>query len=279
MGWHEIDFRSSEMDCSTTCSSRDYDSSSAEKTPVYIEESKCKSLQGSRQNTPFNLSSADSNSQFRRAMGSAIEMLKADESKSWTALDGSIDLGYSPLRLGSAIPTPVDLGFIPITADPTPMMGLGYYSLPDDSRLAQALKSLNLGSPDAAGEEDKKTIPDYLASLRLGLPMEDEAPSLPDAPGLPQCSPSWSGVGYMPRAESPIKKMQDLYGQPYSASVSGVVDPPRLLSIGSRGHPTSCGPACKYAWKTRGCKEGLDCSHCHLCLWTRASMRNSRQYR
>mmetsp|Transcript_41315 Transcript_41315/g.116954 ORF Transcript_41315/g.116954 Transcript_41315/m.116954 type:complete len:200 (+) Transcript_41315:1-600(+) len=36
-------------------------------------------------------------------------------------------------------------------------------------------------------------------------------------------------------------------------------------SLGSFGHPTSCGPACKYAKKARGCKDGASCSHCHLC--------------
>lgn len=40
-------------------------------------------------------------------------------------------------------------------------------------------------------------------------------------------------------------------------------------SIGSIGHPRTCGPACKYWFKPRGCKDGVNCTHCHLCAWHR----------
>mmetsp|Transcript_120639 Transcript_120639/g.336634 ORF Transcript_120639/g.336634 Transcript_120639/m.336634 type:complete len:228 (+) Transcript_120639:50-733(+) len=43
----------------------------------------------------------------------------------------------------------------------------------------------------------------------------------------------------------------------------------QLLSLGSLGHPRSCGPACKYIWKPKGCKDGQFCTHCHLCRWSR----------
>jgi hypothetical protein len=39
------------------------------------------------------------------------------------------------------------------------------------------------------------------------------------------------------------------------------------MSQGSIGHPYNCAPACKYAQKKRGCKDGLNCTHCHLCMW------------
>jgi len=42
-----------------------------------------------------------------------------------------------------------------------------------------------------------------------------------------------------------------------------------LPSKGSLGHPNSCGEACKYACKPRGCKDGLACDRCHLCDWKR----------
>lgn len=50
--------------------------------------------------------------------------------------------------------------------------------------------------------------------------------------------------------------------------------PPGLeaqLNPGSMGHPFTCGPACKYVLKTRGCKDGGMCNHCHLCRWSRYS--------
>jgi len=53
---------------------------------------------------------------------------------------------------------------------------------------------------------------------------------------------------------------------------------PLCASFGSRGHPFSCNPACKYATKGKGCKDGADCDHCHLCTWKKsvAQNRNTR---
>lgn len=48
---------------------------------------------------------------------------------------------------------------------------------------------------------------------------------------------------------------------------------PWTSSVGSTGHPKCCGPACKYAMKPRGCKDGRLCSHCHLCRWMRYGVR------
>ncbi|CAE7783097.1 unnamed protein product [Symbiodinium pilosum] len=42
---------------------------------------------------------------------------------------------------------------------------------------------------------------------------------------------------------------------------------PLCISYGSQGHPFSCGQACKYAAKGKGCKDGANCDHCHLCKW------------
>jgi len=49
-----------------------------------------------------------------------------------------------------------------------------------------------------------------------------------------------------------------------SEDASSVEEP---KSIGSIGHPHSCAPACKYATKRRGCKDGAQCNHCHECIW------------
>lgn len=40
-----------------------------------------------------------------------------------------------------------------------------------------------------------------------------------------------------------------------------------LPSVGSKGHPDSCEPPCKYHWKKRGCKDGTKCNRCHICKW------------
>lgn len=42
-----------------------------------------------------------------------------------------------------------------------------------------------------------------------------------------------------------------------------------VVSVGSVGHPLACKDACKYNSKKRGCKDGPNCDHCHLCQWKR----------
>lgn len=45
--------------------------------------------------------------------------------------------------------------------------------------------------------------------------------------------------------------------------------PPESMSVGSRGHPFTCQPPCKYARKARGCKDGILCDRCHVCQTAR----------
>lgn len=42
-------------------------------------------------------------------------------------------------------------------------------------------------------------------------------------------------------------------------------------SRGSVGHPHQCQDGCKYIRRPKGCKDGADCDHCHLCEWKRSS--------
>jgi len=55
----------------------------------------------------------------------------------------------------------------------------------------------------------------------------------------------------------------------------GSVEP--AFSKGSAGHPNSCAPACKYARKARGCKDGADCDRCHLCKYGNGSKDGASQ--
>lgn len=47
-----------------------------------------------------------------------------------------------------------------------------------------------------------------------------------------------------------------------------------LPSLGSLGHPVSCGLACKYSRKPKGCKDGRLCTRCHLCHWFRSDKKD-----
>jgi len=51
-----------------------------------------------------------------------------------------------------------------------------------------------------------------------------------------------------------------------------------VVSRGSIGHPFSCGKACKYVKKRKGCKDGASCDHCHICDWHRCEAA-TRKYR
>lgn len=63
----------------------------------------------------------------------------------------------------------------------------------------------------------------------------------------------------------------------------GLVQPPPVAfnetaSKGSRGHPDGCEKICKYFWKRKGCRDGMDCSHCHLCAPKSAADAKARIY-
>eukprot|EP00420_Gonyaulax_spinifera_P021055 CAMPEP_0197889704 /NCGR_PEP_ID=MMETSP1439-20131203/24479_1 /TAXON_ID=66791 /ORGANISM="Gonyaulax spinifera, Strain CCMP409" /LENGTH=189 /DNA_ID=CAMNT_0043509689 /DNA_START=109 /DNA_END=678 /DNA_ORIENTATION=+ len=47
-------------------------------------------------------------------------------------------------------------------------------------------------------------------------------------------------------------------------------------SIGSLGHPFSCGPPCKFSRRRKGCRDGRHCPCCHLCKWARVYVRPTR---
>eukprot|EP00930_Biecheleria_cincta_P087414 TRINITY_DN76648_c0_g1_i1.p1 TRINITY_DN76648_c0_g1~~TRINITY_DN76648_c0_g1_i1.p1 ORF type:complete len:432 (-),score=80.68 TRINITY_DN76648_c0_g1_i1:232-1527(-) len=57
------------------------------------------------------------------------------------------------------------------------------------------------------------------------------------------------------------------------ASPNGLVS--LHASLGSVGHPHTCAPACKYAMRSKGCKDGPLCSHCHFCRWLRHHAKKS----
>ncbi|CAE8593568.1 unnamed protein product [Polarella glacialis] len=47
------------------------------------------------------------------------------------------------------------------------------------------------------------------------------------------------------------------------------------FSCGTTGHPSRCGPPCKYARRKGGCRDGANCANCHWCHWNRAGLSTS----
>lgn len=64
--------------------------------------------------------------------------------------------------------------------------------------------------------------------------------------------------------EAPQGKVARAVGED---SQTEVIEFQCTASIGSRGHPHSCAAPCKFALKSKGCKDGEHCAHCHLCRW------------
>mmetsp|Transcript_13397 Transcript_13397/g.36523 ORF Transcript_13397/g.36523 Transcript_13397/m.36523 type:complete len:358 (+) Transcript_13397:85-1158(+) len=50
---------------------------------------------------------------------------------------------------------------------------------------------------------------------------------------------------------------------------AGETDGEVCISIGTRGHPHTCGAACRYVRRKGGCRDGASCTNCHVCLWQR----------
>lgn len=114
--------------------------------------------------------------------------------------------------------------------------------------------------------ERVRTPSPNLSRIRTPSPLLDRSCAGYEPPPAIPCAPS-SVAGMWPLSTCP----------PLSSSWSGVewvppVTPELAPSIGSIVHPYSCNAACKYSGKERGCKDGRNCDHCHLCQWRRTPL-------
>jgi len=99
-------------------------------------------------------------------------------------------------------------------------------------------------------------------------------------------SPTWTPVQYTPEY-TPIQpgvfflhdppQLNPMEPARFDAAKVPKVPRPVVMSKGTVGHPHTCkGLGCKFASKERGCKEGQDCTYCHLCPWRRSSEKAKR---
>lgn len=137
---------------------------------------------------------------------------------------------------------------------------------------------LELGFERELGGEELASI-----LTALGMPAE---PPLQAPSGSPLCrKPSTSSMasedgvstcegsleaGSM-IASSRSSFSDDAYGADKSAWDPPPQSPDEVPSLGSLYHPGGCKSACKYVWKSQGCKDGAACSRCHLCPFVRRS--------
>mmetsp|Transcript_98196 Transcript_98196/g.247818 ORF Transcript_98196/g.247818 Transcript_98196/m.247818 type:complete len:266 (+) Transcript_98196:63-860(+) len=71
----------------------------------------------------------------------------------------------------------------------------------------------------------------------------------------------------------------DAEKKPSEATSDAARLPEECPSKGSIGHPFTCANFCKYARKSRGCKDGAACDHCHLCTQKREVAMPARRSR
>lgn len=88
-------------------------------------------------------------------------------------------------------------------------------------------------------------------------------------------------VAYQPKEEEELDvSKNDTMSIPFLAGVLDLVEASTYddtiknttkcgFSRGTFGHPFLCGVPCKYAGRSKGCRDGTDCLSCHTCKWTR----------
>lgn len=119
------------------------------------------------------------------------------------------------------------------------------------------------GGPSSKGPAGPRSSPAALPPQRASAALPHAAPAA--------SSGSWA-LEVQPRERLLGEQLQ--YSRDDRAEAEEPPSPtPVLPSLGSVGHPHSCALACKYAKKSRGCKDGADCSRCHLCKWNGSNVQ------
>mmetsp|Transcript_10712 Transcript_10712/g.25947 ORF Transcript_10712/g.25947 Transcript_10712/m.25947 type:complete len:262 (-) Transcript_10712:30-815(-) len=110
----------------------------------------------------------------------------------------------------------------------------------------------------AAKEEDEVQTPN--TGMRFQTPSPEPQMPVPPVP-----------TSVFPRSFTPRKPASDKVNEAGHGTKS--IQSNWCVSIGSRGHPFNCAAPCKYYAKAKGCKDGANCDHCHLCRWKKHATR------
>jgi len=155
-----------------------------------------------------------------------------------------------------------------------------------DSYVKHVAQAFRASWADQSEETDEE---EALEVLARGRSMEAHAAVRLQTPSpQPQAIPDFHMDAYMKSVAQAFRESwADQSEETTEAESPGEADSPAdsdqkpmlyplCASFGSRGHPFSCNPACKYATKGKGCKDGADCDHCHLCTWKKSVAQNRR---
>jgi len=93
-------------------------------------------------------------------------------------------------------------------------------------------------------------------------------PQKPPGVLLPVAEDS-SNDGAVDHTTAVVKPLVPLSAEQCSDCLDMTMVIPPQSSVGSLGHPFTCASPCKYVGRKKGCRDGQNCSDCHLCRWTR----------
>jgi hypothetical protein len=125
-------------------------------------------------------------------------------------------------------------------------------------------------------EDDNISLCSWVTDQGLWEPMPGPASSAGSSDNVKEtqipvarlCQTAWSNQQSVTRQSSNQRKFVGSTGRAKSNGMNPRMDP-RMLTLGSLGHPFQCGLPCKYAGRTKGCREGRHCQCCHMCKWSR----------
>ncbi|CAE7250857.1 unnamed protein product, partial [Symbiodinium necroappetens] len=86
--------------------------------------------------------------------------------------------------------------------------------------------------------------PATLRPLEVGEVLHDD---------MPNVLPKWMREGLRPRV---------------AMAAPGALEDNDNFSLGTRGHPNKCKPACRFHRRRGGCREGASCKFCHECVFS-----------
>mmetsp|Transcript_98578 Transcript_98578/g.234811 ORF Transcript_98578/g.234811 Transcript_98578/m.234811 type:complete len:238 (-) Transcript_98578:197-910(-) len=186
-------------------------------------------------------------------------------SKTYASVAGP-NHGYEENPNIGSTPPPFAMSFSPPPA--TAFGSAGNQTLP---QLQLQMSSSSAACAEVAESIESPPAPTTARRRKGGKRASTEARIL--APGLVQTSENPGPTGANSRKSTGSFSSKDSWVCVSSATevADGELLPSQTAgfapSRGSVGHPYTCSAPCKYVRKSRGCKDGDLCNHCHLCAW------------
>eukprot|EP00929_Paragymnodinium_shiwhaense_P015565 TRINITY_DN123676_c0_g1_i1.p1 TRINITY_DN123676_c0_g1~~TRINITY_DN123676_c0_g1_i1.p1 ORF type:complete len:229 (+),score=22.37 TRINITY_DN123676_c0_g1_i1:90-776(+) len=141
----------------------------------------------------------------------------------------------------------------------------GNYSISCNTQLGKTVQGTEVGSSTASPEAGSS----YASNQAVLLPRQEWLSS-----GLVAALEAELALRLCDPAQRRPEVSEDQPADDAALGTEGAAT--SSWSLGSAGHPWSCALPCKFVMRTRSCKDGVQCTRCHLCKWTKGSERRKR---